>query len=388
MTPPSCSLLLLLLLTATVASIHATTITASDRRIASFDLQPDDACVNTLNEAFVVTLDKETHFVVLPTGENEMNCLESHPGFLGYELDQPIYLAQNSNQMQINPPSWGLTRISQRELPLGASYFYPSPAGKGVNIYIMDTNGSSMDYHGHGTMAAGIAAGTLYGVAKEANVIAVKVLEDSGEGYMASILLGMSYIAERLKRKGKKMPVVIKMGALSTSAAGNGDYIQSDTGRDACSYSPASSFTTITVGAVDSSDTLASFSNSGNCTDIYAPGVDIGTIIPNGETVLASGTSFSAPHVAGVAALLYSQAAAKGILDRVTPSDIKNRIITTSTTNVLHRVHNSNDRLLYADVAIPPGFAAMAAPTKPTAMSWWYCCLLYSSITIYIHQLF
>ncbi|KAI9252864.1 peptidase S8/S53 domain-containing protein [Phascolomyces articulosus] len=263
-----------------------------------------------------------------------------------------------------------------------------------------------MDIHGHGTMTAGIAAGTLYGVAKEARIIAVKVLEDNGEGYLTSILLGMSYITERMKRE-TKIPVVINMSfatgyspslnravdaltkrnALTVSAAGNGDYLRSDVDRDACSYSPASARTTITVGAVDSKDNLSSFSNTGNCTDIYAPGVDIGTIAPNGETILASGTSFSAPHVSGAAALLYSQAATKGILNRVTPRDVRNRILFISTQDILNGVHDSNNRLLYTDVGIPAGFALDSAVAKITPkiitkpLSWcFYSLVLYATL--------
>ena len=160
--------------------------------------------------------------------------------------------------------------------------------------------------------------------------------------------------------------------------------------KDACSYSPASATNTITVGAVgmlliyiykqnkklslspfiayvksvkitklkinfvltllDSSDTLVSFSNTGNCIDIYAPGVNIGTISTSGNPVLASGTSFSAPFVSGAAALLYSQAAGKGICNKILPRDIKNRILNTSTQDILHGIHESNNRLLYSDI--------------------------------------
>ena len=129
-----------------LAAATSTSINSSDttfhRHIAIFNSRPDDHCITTLNNGSLLTLDEETHFVMLSKKDQQKYpCLENDPGFMGYELDESVYfLAQNSsNQMEMNPPNWGLTRISQRELPLGKAYFYPTSAGHGVNIYILDT---------------------------------------------------------------------------------------------------------------------------------------------------------------------------------------------------------------------------------------------------------
>jgi serine protease len=80
-------------------------------------------------------------------------------------------------------------------------------------------------------------------------------------------------------------------------AAGNSN-------RNACNYSPASAAAAVTVGATDSTDTRASYSNYGTCLDIFGPGSSIKAAwINNPEaTNTISGTSMATPHVAGVAA--------------------------------------------------------------------------------------
>ncbi|MCK1818003.1 S8 family serine peptidase, partial [Streptomyces sp. XM4011] len=115
---------------------------------------------------------------------------------------------------QTNPPSWGLDRIDQPALPLDQSYTYPDSAGAGTTVYVIDTGirtshqdfggrasfgydywgGTANDGNGHGTHVASTAAGTAYGVAKNADIVAVKVLNDAGSGTTASVVGGIDWV--------------------------------------------------------------------------------------------------------------------------------------------------------------------------------------------------
>ena len=90
-----------------------------------------------------------------------------------------------------------------------------------------------------------------------------------------------------------------QMGVLSVVAAGNED-------QDACNTSPASSSDALTVGATDIDDSRAYFSNWGTCVDIFAPGVNIMSTMPDQYLQYLSGTSMATPLVAGLAAYLAS----------------------------------------------------------------------------------
>ncbi|KXN71761.1 subtilisin-like protein, partial [Conidiobolus coronatus NRRL 28638] len=143
---------------------------------------------------------------------------------------------------QENAP-WGLARISQRE-KLGSApytYNYDENAGKGVNIYVLDTginvdhedfegrltwgittasdSEDDNDFKGHGTHCAGSAAGTKYGVAKKANVIAVKVLGDDGTGSKSDSIAGINWVVKN--KSGVKGNVITMSIGGSVSEAQN-----------------------------------------------------------------------------------------------------------------------------------------------------------------------
>jgi len=265
------------------------------------------------------------------------------------DSDVVNYIVQDANfttcdQLQMSPPSWGLKRIDQRALPLDNHYMYPDSAGDGVTIYVLDTGvnlnhadfegrasfGASFigdpsdktDPNGHGTFVAGVAAGKTFGVAKKARIVSVKALAADGSGKLSVILKAIDWIVKQQGTSGNNKSVVnlslgaafsqptndaiqaaIKSGIHFAIAAGN-------EGKDACLFSPASVRGALVVGATNSDDTVAKYSNIGDCVDIYAPGTNIVSIWNDGTTSthVRSGTSMASPHVAGVMALLLSQA--------------------------------------------------------------------------------
>ena len=180
------------------------------------------------------------------------------------------------------------------------------------------TDVGSPDNHGHGTHVAGTVGGTNTGVAKGVTLVPVRVLNSCGEGISSMLLAGLDWI---LADHQLGEPAVVNMsigfassdgpidakikelmaeGIIVVAAAGN-------KGTSACSTTPAGTLGTISVGASTSSDAEASWSNYGQCVDMYAPGQNIASAWNyQGSTAnpysTISGTSMAAPHVAGVVA--------------------------------------------------------------------------------------
>ncbi|UGY93444.1 S8 family peptidase [Streptomyces gobiensis] len=235
---------------------------------------------------------------------------------------------------QPSPPSWGLDRIDQPDLPLNNSYTYPDSAGEGVTAYIIDTgirhshqdfggrasfgydywNSGGNDGNGHGTHVAGTVAGSAYGVAKKAKLVSVRVLDNNGSGSIASVVGGIDWVTQNAKK-----PAVANMslggGANSTldqavrnSVASGVTYAVAagNSNADASNYSPARVAEALTVASTTSTDARSSFSNYGSSVDIFAPGSSITSAwnTSDSATNTISGTSMASPHVAGAAALV------------------------------------------------------------------------------------
>ncbi|MFF3344236.1 S8 family serine peptidase [Streptomyces sp. NPDC002779] len=285
---------------------------------------------------------------------------------------------------QPNPPSWGLDRVDQRNLPLNSSYTYPDTAGQGVTAYVIDTgvrithsdfggrasygydavdnDNTAQDGHGHGTHVAGTVAGTAYGVAKKARVVGVRVLNNSGSGTTAQVVAGIDWVARNaVKPAVANMSLgggadtaidtavrnAIASGVTFAVAAGNES-------TNASTRSPARVTEAITVGATTSSDARASYSNYGTVLDLFAPGSSITSAWSTSDTATntISGTSMATPHVAGAAALhLAANPAA-------TPAQVASALTTAATPNVVTSPGTgSPNRLLHVGggTTNPPG---------------------------------
>jgi cerevisin len=323
-------------------------------------------------------------------------------GYFGYFLDDTIELIRRNPHVKFvekdsrvfasefdtqNGAPWGLSRISHREpLTLGSfnKYLFDNEAGEGVTSYVIDTGinvkhiefdgraiwGSTVpsgdedvDGNGHGTHCAGTIASKHYGVAKKANVVAVKVLRSNGSGTMSDVVKGVEFAANAHARAlkdekkgfkgstanmslgGGKSPsldlavnAAVNAGLHFAVAAGNDN-------ADACNYSPAAADKAVTVGASTLSDSRAYFSNYGKCVDIFAPGLNILSTYIGSETATAtlSGTSMASPHVAGLLSYYLSLQpgseseffTAKG---GITPAQLKKKIIEYSTKDVLAEI--------------------------------------------------
>jgi subtilisin family serine protease len=283
-------------------------------------------------------------------------------------LEKRAYTTQSSS-------TWGLSRVSHvNRQTSGTSYTYDSSAGEGTCVYIVDTgieashpefegratflanfagDGSNTDGNGHGTHCAGTIGSKTYGVAKKTKLYGVKVLDASGSGSNSGVIAGINYVANDVKTRscpkgavgsmslgGTKSTAVNSAAANAVSAGVFFAVAAGNDGADASGSSPASEPTVYTVGATDSSDRVASFSNYGTIVDIHAPGVSILSTWIKGSTNTISGTSMATPHVAGLAAYILA------LEGKVSPAALTSRLTALSTKNKITGLKGSTKNYL------------------------------------------
>jgi len=251
--------------------------------------------------------------------EKAIDALRNNPNVAHVELDGEIFAI-------IQTLPWGVDRIDAEVVHTSGN------RGGGVNVAILDTGidvdhpdlnviggkdfvfGRSYDdKNGHGTHVAGIVAALdnnigVVGVAPEANLYAVKILNNSGSGWWSDLVAGLDWCVDSgievanmslgaTSAPGDVMTAcdnAYAAGVLLVAAAGNGGSV----------IYPAAYESVIAVSATDSYDSLAYFSSIGDEVELAAPGVDIYSTYKGGGYTTMSGTSMASPHVTGTAALM------------------------------------------------------------------------------------
>ncbi|CAG8627065.1 10645_t:CDS:2, partial [Paraglomus occultum] len=299
------------------------------------------------------------------------------------EKDHKVY----ADVIQYDAP-WGLARVSHRDRLQWDTYnryLYDQTAGEGITAYVIDTGiyinntdfdgrarwgvtipwgEPNIDNVGHGTHVAGTIAGTRFGVAKNARLVAVKVLGQDG-GTVSDVIKGIEWTvrdhrrsvneARRAGRQYKGSVANMSLGGAKSyaldraanAAVDNGVVLVVAAGNsnaDACTQSPSGAAKAISVAASTIRDERAGFSNYGRCVALFGPGQDILSTWIGYPTATKSisGTSMASPHVAGLAAYLLSLSPSP-----LSPTALRNKLIALATRNALVDVKGSPNLLAY-----------------------------------------
>ena len=249
----------------------------------------------------------------------------AEPNFMAEALDSPddpLFESQWGMVKVQAPQAWevttGSSSINIAILDTGVDLDHPDLANKVISNVNFSNSATMDDVHGHGTHVAGIAAAMtnngvgVAGLGYTATIMNVKVLGDTGAGAYSWIVSGIIWAVDNgaevinMSLGGSSASSTLEAainyawskGVVVVAAAGN-------YGNTAPLY-PAYYTNCIAVAATDSLDRLAGWSNYGDWVDVAAPGVGIYATLKNNGYGYKSGTSMASPHVAGLAALVFT----------------------------------------------------------------------------------
>ncbi len=364
-----------------------------------------DVAAAALDTGAVVTgeFDTALNAIAVTADPDELNDLRARPEVAYVEPDVVVSLSDVTTQTD---GDWALDRIDQATRPLDGAYRFDG-TGAGVRAYIVDSGIRAShlelvgrvsggfqniddgvgtgDCNGHGTAVAGVVGGEQFGVAKQVSLVPVRVFGCSLTTPVSNVIEGLEWVLANAQRPAV---VNLSLGGPTSSAldstvrnlvtaglpvivaAGNDG--TSTTTVNACTRSPARTSTAITVAATDITDVRPSFSNIGSCVDLFAPGVAVVTAYaldasdqPSDDALVEiSGTSFSAPYVAGAAVLALQDD------PLASPARIADFLTATATAGVVvNPGAGSPNLLLRSPYGGPAGYLAQAPQRVASAVS-------------------
>jgi len=276
-------------------------------------------------------------------------------------------------QLSMASGDWGLTRIGVPEAKF---------TGKDVNVYVFDSGVNTRheefekrgiptlewsstssravacvesdrscadDYLGHGTHVAGIVGGANYGVAPDATIRAMMMWFNTADRGVSVAYESLDWLA-----RNRQLPAILQMSfgwpqVLAGSEVAINKVIEAgitvvaaggNSRADACAFTWGHIPGVIVVAASDSRDYSASFTNWGECTDLYAPGVSITAANHRGGLTSKSGTSMAAPMVSGAVALLLEAN------PQLTPAQVKKQLLQNAEVGAIKNLPRSTPNLL------------------------------------------